>query len=238
MALGGAGLWWGLPDLLTFPLTLLFVVGGWITSVCVHEFGHAFVAYIGGDRSVAQAGYLTLNPLKYTHPMLSIGLPVVFILLGGIGLPGGAVYIDRRALRSPVWESMVAAAGPMGTLVFTALVVWPFFLPWQDWVTVENERFWGALVVLAFFQVTAIVLNLIPLPPLDGFGIVVPWLGVGARVAAARYGNLVLMLLFLLLWIGGPVTNLFFGVVFTICRFLNIPVDVFFLLGMHSLRPF
>ena len=237
MALGGGGLWWGAPEILTFPLMLLFVVGGWITSVCIHEFGHAFVAYIGGDTSVARAGYLTLNPLKYTHPMLSIGLPIVFILLGGIGLPGGAVYIDRRALRSPVWESVVSAAGPLGTLVFTALVVWPFFLDWGSLVTAENVRFWPALMLLCFFQVTAVVINLVPLPPLDGFGIVAPWLGAGTRMAAARYGNLVLMLLFLLLWIGGPISAVFFGAIFAVSGFINIPVDLY-PIAMHYIRPF
>jgi Zn-dependent protease len=238
MALGGVGLWMEAPDILTFPLMLLFVVGGWITSVCVHEFGHALVAYIGGDHSVAHNGYLSLNPLKYSHPMLSIGLPLLFILLGGIGLPGGAVYIDRRALRSPVWESFVSVAGPVGTLVFTLVVVAPFFLDWRVLVGPDNIDFWAALVVLAFFQVTSLVLNLIPLPPLDGFGIIAPWLGIGARMAAARYGNLVLMGLFLLLWVGGPVTQVFFGAVFTICRFFNIPVDELFLLGMRLFRPF
>src|SRR5215471_11837552 len=56
----------------------LFVVSGWIVSLCLHEFAHALVAYRSGDLGVAERGYLTLNPLKYTHPILSIVLPVVF----------------------------------------------------------------------------------------------------------------------------------------------------------------
>ena len=48
---------------------------------------------------MAARGYLTLNPLKYTHPLLSIVLPVLFLLMGGIGLPGGAVWVDRHAIR-------------------------------------------------------------------------------------------------------------------------------------------
>ncbi len=51
---------------------LLFVLGGWIVSVCFHEFAHAYAAYRAGDRSVEAAGYLTLNPFKYAHPVLSI----------------------------------------------------------------------------------------------------------------------------------------------------------------------
>ena len=64
-------------------------------SLCLHEYAHALVAYRAGDRGVADRGYLTLNPLKYTHPLLSIVLPVVVVMLGGIGLPGGAVWVDH-----------------------------------------------------------------------------------------------------------------------------------------------
>ena len=66
----------------------------WVFSVCIHEWGHAFVAYHGGDYTVKDKGYLTLNPIHYTHPVTSILLPALFMMMGGIGLPGGAVYID------------------------------------------------------------------------------------------------------------------------------------------------
>src|SRR5205807_6788231 len=61
MIVGGVGLWLGIAPELTLPLSLLLVVGGWVTSLCIHEFGHAFIAFLGGDRSVAAAGYLSLN---------------------------------------------------------------------------------------------------------------------------------------------------------------------------------
>ena len=80
----------------------LFVAAGWIVSLCLHEYAHALVAYKGGDHDVAHRGYLTLNPMKYTHPLLSFVLPVVFLLLGGIGLPGGAVWVDHARDPQPV----------------------------------------------------------------------------------------------------------------------------------------
>ena len=70
-----------------------FVIAGFLVSLCVHEFAHAYTAWRVGDRDVEARGYLTLNPLKYSHPLLSLGLPALFIALGGIGLPGGAVYV-------------------------------------------------------------------------------------------------------------------------------------------------
>src|ERR1043166_9038995 len=102
-----------------FTVTIL-----WILSVCLHEFGHAIVAFYGGDTSVREKGYLTLNPLKYTHPVYSLLMPVLFMMIGGIGLPGGAVYIDRSLLRSRVWESAVSLAGPamnLGLIVVLGL---------------------------------------------------------------------------------------------------------------------
>src|SRR5512139_4306787 len=78
---------------LAYAGVFIFVIAGWIVSLCLHEFGHAFTAWRFGDHDVAVRGYLTLNPFKYSSPLLSIGLPLLFIALGGIGLPGGAVYV-------------------------------------------------------------------------------------------------------------------------------------------------
>ena len=56
-----------------------FVIAGWVVSLCLHEFAHAFTAWRFGDHDVAVRGYLTLNPFKYTHPLLSLVFPVLFI---------------------------------------------------------------------------------------------------------------------------------------------------------------
>src|SRR6184192_2576530 len=198
-AASGALLWTNLLPRYVALLTILFVVGGWITSLCIHEFGHAFVAYLGGDRSVASAGYLSLNPLKYTHPVLSIALPVVFLLIGGIGLPGGAVYLNERAIRTDWWRSFASAGGPLGNLLFAILIGWPF-LVFQGLPPFGDFHFWAALAFLVFLQLTALLLNLIPIPPFDGFGIIAPWLSIELRMLANRLGMLPLLVLFYLLW--------------------------------------
>jgi Zn-dependent protease len=59
-------------------MTFLVVIIGWIFSLCLHEFSHALAAYYGGDITVKDKGYLTFNPLKYTHPVYSLLLPMVF----------------------------------------------------------------------------------------------------------------------------------------------------------------
>jgi Zn-dependent protease len=225
MLLGGIGLWSGAAPGLTLPLTLLFVIGGWVTSLCIHEFGHAFVAFLGGDRSVAAAGYLSLNPLKYIHPVLSIGLPVVFLLLGGIGIPGGAVYLNEQAIRNNRWRSLASAAGPLSNLLFAILVGWPF-LVFREGLPAGDERFWAALAFLVFVEISAVVLNLIPIPPFDGFGIIAPWLSIDLRILANRLGMLPLLVLFFLLWQGGPVSATFWNFVYSLSGQLNVPPEL------------
>ena len=162
----------------------VFVLAGWIVSVCFHEFAHAYAAYRAGDRSVEAAGYLTLNPFKYTHPVLSILLPLFFIVSGGIGLPGGAVYLHPHAFRSKASRSAAAAAGPLTNLIF-AIVLLLLAKPHLADITayllagggVENHaRFWCAVAFLGFLQATAAVLNLLPVPGLDGYAIIEPYL--------------------------------------------------------------
>ncbi|OLD72781.1 MAG: hypothetical protein AUF61_02680 [Chloroflexi bacterium 13_1_20CM_66_33] len=222
---GGAGLWSGVAPGLTLLLSVLLVIGGWVTSLCIHEFGHALLAYLGGDRSVAAAGYLSLNPLKYTHPVLSIALPIVFLLIGGIGLPGGAVYLNERAIRTDWWRSFASAGGPLGNLLFAILIGWPF-LVFQGLPPFGDFHFWAALAFLVFLQLTALLLNLIPIPPFDGFGIIAPWLSIELRMLANRLGMLPLLVLFYLLWQGGPVGATFWGFAHSLTNLLNVPGDL------------
>jgi hypothetical protein len=118
-------LWFGVgnnPRMFMFA----FIFGGWVISLCLHEFGHAVTAFWGGDESSESNGYLTLNPLKYTHPIISIVIPLAMLLMGGIAFPGGAVYINIHALRKPHYRSLVSAAGPLANLICLILLALPF----------------------------------------------------------------------------------------------------------------
>jgi Zn-dependent protease len=204
-------------------LLFVFVVSGWIVSLCLHEFGHAFFAYRSGDRSVAAKGYLTLNPLKYTDMALSFVLPVLFLLLGGIGLPGGAVYIDRGAIRGRLKHSLISAAGPLANLVFA--IVLGVILTNLSTGGVGHMLFWSGLAFLAFLQVTAAVLNLLPVPGLDGFGMVEPYLPRYWVAQANRVGGYAFMALLALLWI--PVVNhWFFSVIYHLTDLFGINTDL------------
>ena len=235
-AVSGALLWTNLVPGLVVPITIVFVVAGWITSLCIHEFGHAIVAYMGGDRAVASAGYLTLDPLRYTNVMLSIVLPVVFLLLGGIALPGGAVYINHSALRSKAWSSAVSLAGPAGTFVGWLAIAGAFgALFRQGVVTSDNFQFFGALAVLGFYLTFALVLNLLPVPGLDGFGIIRPWLSYQLQYSLMRYGTLAILGVYVVLWFVAPVRDAFFRIIFQITSAAGIPLDLVFL-GLFNMR--
>jgi Zn-dependent protease len=158
------------PDVAVEAGTFLMVIAAWVVSLCLHEFGHAYVAYRGGDREVFFKGYLTLDPRKYTDPVFSLLLPTLILAIGGIPLPGGAVFINHHALRNKRVESMVSLAGPFFNLLLGVLLMIA--------VAVFNPTFWlaAALSYLALLQILAFVLNILPIPGLDGWGAIEPWL--------------------------------------------------------------
>jgi Zn-dependent protease len=193
------------------PAAFLFVTGGWIVSVCLHEFGHALVAYWGGDTSVADKGYLSLNPFKYTHPVLSILLPVLFMIVGGIGLPGGAVYINRGAIPSRWKQSLASAAGPLATAIVAVVAALPFWLGWSTWES--HIVFWAGLALLAFLQVTSLFLNLLPIPGLDGFGSLAPFLPEGVLRIAYSFGPFTFLLVYAIFFFDNPIRDGFWSLI-------------------------
>lgn len=191
------GVWSGFASNTGFAV-FLFVVSGWIVSLCLHEYAHARTALHGGDLSIGAKGYLTLNPLKYTHALLSIVLPVLFVIMGGIGLPGGAVFIERERVRGRLKHSLISAAGPLVNAFLALALTAPFWLGAVDDVPVA---FRCALAFLAMLQVTAAILNFLPVPGLDGYGVLEPWLSHRVRRQAEPFAPFGLLAVFACLWI-------------------------------------
>ena len=202
-------------------MTFIVVLSGWIFTLSLHEFSHALVAYRGGDYTVRDKGYLTFNPLKYTHPVFSILLPLLFLLLGGIGLPGGAVYIETWRLYSRKWETAVSLAGPVSNLFLAFLLgIVLSFAPSSP------SGIWPGLAFLALLQVTAAVFNLLPIPPFDGYGAIKPHLAPEWRARMDAFGQVSMWLVLAVFWYLPVVSNLFWQLVGFIARLAGIPLDL------------
>ncbi len=215
----------------------LFVISGWMVSLCLHEYGHARTALHGGDISVGAKGYLTLNPLKYTNVLFSFVLPVVFVILGGIGLPGGAVYIERHRIRGRLKHSLISAAGPLVNILFAAVLLTAVGAGWfespTDRIDFEGRELpysalSAALAYLGMFQVSAALLNLLPVPGLDGYGILEPWLSPQARRAVEPFAPYGMLAVFALLW-QSEVNRWFFDLVYSVTDLFGVDRGYIFL---------
>lgn len=190
--------------------TVLFVLGGWAVSLCLHEFGHAVVAYKGGDYAVKARGYLTLDIRHYTDPIMSLVLPLVLLAFGGIPLPGGAVWINHHALRNKRVESLVSLAGPVSNLVLGALLSLSVLL-FQPPVGLA-----AALSYLALLQILAFVLNILPVPGLDGWGVIEPWMSYQAQQFGAKARPWAPLVLFAVLLAFPAIAAIFFDLSYTV----------------------
>jgi Zn-dependent protease len=175
----------------------------------IHEWAHAWTAYRLGDDTAALRGRLTLNPLAHLDPLGTIGL----VLFGyGWGKP---VPVNPYRLRGNMRASwaLVSAAGPFSNFVLAMLAAIPFRLGWLSLYTggasvidLSNILFQFILINLSLM-----LFNLIPIPPLDGSRILawmLPRQGANFLYQLERYGGIGLtMVLFLLSRLG------FFGLV-------------------------
>ena len=191
-------------------MNFVVIFFGWIFSLCLHEFSHAIVAYYGGDYTVKEKGYLTFNPLRYTHPFLSIILPLLILFMGGIGLPGGAVYIETWRIRNRFWLSAMALAGPAANgLVAIVLAILLRVLP------ESTSYIWPGLSFLLVLQIWAILFNLIPIPGLDGYGVIEPFLNPAIQMQMNRIRGYAIWILILVFWYI-PVVGGFFSLIVTL----------------------
>ena len=187
---------------------LILIVPAFVIAIAIHEASHAAAATLLGDSLPRRQGRLSLNPLRHLDPL---GTLTLFLMGFGWGKP---VYVNPAEFRiNPITgNALVSFAGPLSNLLLAALFGLPFRLhmvPGPEalrWTI--NLGMWAIHPVPAlytFFGVVAsinlllAVFNLIPLPPLDGFAVL---MGVLPRPMAltiaplARYGPGALLALF------------------------------------------
>lgn len=203
-----------------------FVMVGWILAVMVHEFSHAAVAWLGGDRTVAEKGYLSFDPRRYGDLGVSLVIPLVALAMGGVGFPGGAVYIRNDLIRTRLWRAAASLAGPAATLVILLAITFGL----SAWARSGVEgpgplALFAALTVLGFLQAMALILNLLPIPGLDGFGAIRPFLPVGLAPLVRRAEGVVMITLLLVIFLVPGASGVLFRAAASLSLALGLDLD-------------
>lgn len=171
-----------------------------LLAITLHEAAHAYAANLLGDPTAKALGRVSLNPFRHIDPMGTIALPVMLKLVGSPFLFGWAkpVPVDDRNFRNPRRDMMwVALAGPLMNLflalVSARLLISADIVP-QQYQNLAVETFQNGLI----FNILLMVLNMLPIPPLDGGKVLIGILPQGLAMRLAqfeKYGMLPLLLL-------------------------------------------
>jgi len=158
-----------------------------ILAITVHEAAHGYVARMFGDSTAWMLGRVTLNPLKHIDPVGTVLVPLATLLLGGI-LFGWArpVPVNFNNLRHPKRDMFwVAAAGPASNFVMALVWAIVFGLATGRGPLASAGLQYMSIVGVGI-NVALMVLNLLPILPLDGGRIAVSLLPHSLAVPFAR----------------------------------------------------
>ncbi len=170
-----------------------------IFAITVHEAAHGYAAKYFGDLTAYNQNRISLNPLRHIDPIGTILLPALTVLLGGV-LFGWAkpVPVNFMNLRHPKKDMLwVAAAGPFSNLIMA--IFWTILYGRSAYFPESMSLFIQQMGIAGIsINLSLMVLNLIPLPPLDGGRIAVSLLPNHLAYKYAqveRYGFLILIIL-------------------------------------------
>lgn len=179
---------------------LPFLIIALVIAFTLHEFAHAYVAYKFGDPTAKNQGRLTLNPMSHLDPFGTI-----MILIFGFGW-ARPVEINRHYFKKPrLAETLVTLAGPMANLLvaFVGLILWQIGLETgiiRALPPMGMSFLYDLFQTIISLNILLFVFNLIPLPPLDGFHIVmnlVPGRWRMKLMGIQQYGGLIFLVLVL-----------------------------------------
>jgi Zn-dependent protease len=220
-----------------FEMTLVQKIAVWavpvLLAITVHEASHGYAARALGDRTAQMLGRLSLNPIRHIDPVGTILVPGILLVLGGF-LFGWAkpVPVNTRNLAHPRRDmALVAIAGPLSNLAMA--LAWGLLLKFAL-ATGAVDGVWLGIRAMAVagivINLILMVLNLLPLPPLDGGRVLtglVPESWARRLDRIEPFGLLILVALLatglLGALIGGPLA----WAQFAVFRLLGLPTSVF-----------
>ena len=171
-----------------------------IFAITVHEAAHGYAAKYFGDMTAFHLKRISLNPIRHIDPMGTIVLPALLFFLQAGFIFGWAkpVPVNFSNLRNPKKDMLwVALAGPGVNLIMA--IFWTIIYSNQLFFPNMAQSFIGVMAIAGIqINIVLMVLNLLPLPPLDGGRVAVsllpyPWSGKLAGLE--RYGFFILIFL-------------------------------------------
>jgi Zn-dependent protease len=199
LAIAALFIWQFAPGASRDPESLLIRVAAIVVAITVHEFNHAFTAYVLGDVTPKLMGRLTLNPLSHLDP---IGTILLFIAPFGWGKP---VQFNPHNLKvnQAIGSAAVSFAGPLANILL-AMALYQGASLGLTRTSPQMAEFVGDALRM---NIGLAAFNLLPIPPLDGFGVLeglLPRRAAAALEPLRTYGPFVLLALVFLPSFGGP----------------------------------
>ena len=194
-------------------MEFIFLIAILIFSVVIHEVSHGVVANALGDPTAKNAGRLTLNPIPHLDPIGSILLPALLAILPGNFIIGWAkpVPVNPRNFTDQKFGSLkVGFAGPASNLAIA--LVFGLALRFLPLVSI-NPAFVAIISSIVIINLLLAVLNLLPIPPLDGAHILFTFLPSSlqrVKEGLSRYGIFILLFIVFFTGILGLTVNVLF----------------------------
>ena len=197
-----------LTNLITNPgalFSLLASIPGVLIAITFHEYAHGLAAYKLGDNTAKDEGRLSLNPLAHLDP-----IGTLMLVFAGFGW-GKPVHVDpsnyTRKISMEKGEAIVSLAGPLMNIILAFIFTLIYCAIYKFAGAGFLHSTMGSVLMLMIFYTISInvglgVFNLIPLPPLDGSKIIMPFLPYKAKEWFVN-NEQIFYLVFVVLWITG-----------------------------------